>query len=216
MERAIHPSDVLVIVDVQNDFCAGGPLAVPDGDHVVPIVSRLASWVPHVILTQDWHTPGHVSFASSHPGRRPYEAIRLPYGEQILWPDHCVQGSRGADFHPGLDAPRAELVVRKGHHKQIDSYSAFFENDHTTPTGLAGYLRERGIMRLFVAGLAADFCVLYSALDARRLGFEVAVIEDACRGIDLEGSLAAAWAAMAAAGVLRIRSGELESFPRES
>jgi nicotinamidase/pyrazinamidase len=199
-------SDVLLAVDVQNDFCPGGALAVARGDEIVPLVNRLGERFPHVVLTQDWHPPGHRSFASAHPGRHPFETIEVDYGAQTLWPDHCVEGTPGAAFHSGLWLPRAELIVRKGFHPAIDSYSALYENDRKTPTGLAGYLRERGFKRLFLAGLATDFCVQYSALDARRAGFAVVVIEDACRGIDLDGSLAAAYAAMAAAGVERITS----------
>ncbi|MGE5566084.1 MAG: bifunctional nicotinamidase/pyrazinamidase [Parcubacteria group bacterium] len=181
-------SDVLLAVDAQVDFCPDGRLAVPKGDEVIEPINRLARAFDHVLLTQDWHPPGHQSFASSHPGRRPYEVIEAPYGEQILWPDHCVQGTPGAAFHPALDAPRAELVIRKGYHREIDSYSAFFENDRQTPTGLAGYLRERGFRRVFLAGLAFDFCVLWSAEDAVRLGFQAVVIEDACRALDVQGS----------------------------
>jgi nicotinamidase/pyrazinamidase len=198
--------DALLVIDVQNDFCPGGALAVPEGDAVVAPINSLARRVPHVILTQDWHPRDHRSFASAHPGRKPFETATMQYGPQTLWPDHCVQGSKGAEFHAGLDATRAELVVRKGFRPEIDSYSAFFENDRTTPTGLAGALKERGIKRLFMAGLATDFCVQYSALDARRVGFEVVVIEDACRAIDLNGSLAAALAALREAGVRMARS----------
>jgi nicotinamidase/pyrazinamidase len=192
---------VLLVVDIQNDFCPGGALAVPGGDEIVPLVNRLARQYPHVILTQDWHSPGHASFASAHPGHAPFAAIEVEYGEQILWPDHCVQGTSGAEFHPALDLPRAELVVRKGFHPGIDSYSAFRENDRRTPTGLTGYLRERGFARVVLCGLATDFCVLYSALDACAAGFAVAVAREACRGIDVDGSLARAFAAMRAAGV---------------
>ena len=199
-------SDILIIVDVQNDFCPTGALAVPEGDAVVPLVNRLAERFAHCVLTQDWHPPGHSSFASAHPGRRPFETIEFAYGAQTLWPDHCVQGTKGAEFHPRLAVPRAELVVRKGFHPSIDSYSTFYENDRTTPTGLVGYLRERGFSRVFLAGLATDFCVHYSALDARRHGFAVTVIEDACRAIDLQGSLAEAWRNMAAVGVERVAS----------
>ena len=199
-------SDVLLVVDVQNDFCPDGALAVPRGDEVVPVVNRLGERFAHVILTQDWHPPGHRSFASAHPGRRPFETAELSYGAQTLWPDHCVQDTPGAAFHADLHLPRAELVLRKGFRPTIDSYSALYENDRKTPTGLAGYLRDRGLKRLFLAGLATDFCVHYSALDARGAGFEVVVVEDACRGIDLDGSLAAAYAAMTAAGVERIAS----------
>ncbi len=185
-------SDVLLVIDVQNDFCPGGALAVPAGDEIIPIVNAIAGRFAHVVLTQDWHPVGHASFASAHPGRAAYETIAAPYGEQVLWPDHCVQASWGAQLHAGLDIDRAEMVLRKGYRRQVDSYSAFFENDHATPTGLAGYLRERGLRRVFLAGLAFDFCVLWSAEDARRLGFEAMVIEDACRGLDVDGSAAAA------------------------
>src|SRR3979409_166325 len=193
--------DLLLIIDVQNDFCPGGALAVADGDAVVPVVNRLAQRFDHVVLTQDWHPSGHSSFATSHPGSAPFETISMPYGQQTLWPDHCVQGTLGSAFHPQLKTERAELVIRKGFRPAIDSYSAFYENDRRTPTGLAGYLRERGFRRVFLAGLATDFCVYYSAVDACRLGFDVALIEQGCRGINLNGSLDAAWAAMAAAGV---------------
>jgi nicotinamidase/pyrazinamidase len=192
--------DVFLVVDVQNDFCPDGALAVPSGDAVVPIINRLAVAFDHMLLTQDWHPPGHTSFASSHPGRQPFEAIELAYGAQTLWPDHCVQGSEGASFHPDLDVTRAELIIRKGFDPAIDSYSAFYENDRTTATGLTGYLRTRGFERIFMAGLATDFCVAFSALDAAREGFQVLVIEDACRAIDLDGSLAAAKTQMAEAG----------------
>ncbi|MFH0295949.1 bifunctional nicotinamidase/pyrazinamidase [Bradyrhizobium sp. 31Argb] len=197
----IHPDDLLLIIDVQNDFCPGGALAVADGDAVVPVVNRLAGRFDHVVLTQDWHPRGHSSFATSHQGSAPFETITMPYGPQTLWPEHCVQGTAGAAFHPQLSTDKAELVIRKGFRSAIDSYSAFHENDRTTPTGLAGYLRERGLKRIFMAGLATDYCVHYSALDARRLGFETVVVESGCRAIDLSGSLAAAHAAMAAAGV---------------
>ena len=183
--------DLLLVVDVQNDFCPGGALAVPDGDQVVPLLNRLAQAFAHVVLTQDWHPAGHQSFASSHPGRRPFEVIEVAYGPQILWPDHCIQGTDGAAFRDDLDIPHAELIIRKGFRPRIDSYSALFENDHNTPTGLAGYLRERGLRRLFLAGLAYDFCVRYSAEDAVEAGFDVVVVEDACRGIDIDGSVEA-------------------------
>jgi len=194
-------SDVLLITDIQNDFCPGGALAVPHGDEIVPIVNRLAKGFGHVVLVQDWHPKGHISFASSHPGRRPYDTIELPYGRQTLWPDHCVQGSHGAALHSGLDVPHAELVIRKGFHKNVDSYSVFYENDRATPTGLGGYLRERNLRRVFLVGLATDYCVRFSAVDARREGFETTVIESACRAIDRDGSLDAALAEMAAHGV---------------
>jgi nicotinamidase/pyrazinamidase len=208
MTQAIKSTDrdVLLVVDVQNDFCPGGRLAVPNGHEVVPIVNRIAGRFEHVVLTQDWHPAGHRSFASSHAGRRPLETVALSYGEQVLWPDHCVQGTSGAEFHPGLAVPHAELVLRKGFHRDIDSYSAFFENDRTTPTGLGGYLRERQLTRVFLAGLAFDFCVRYSAEDACRLGFEVFVIEDACRGIDVEGSVAGTRRHLEALAVSRIES----------
>jgi nicotinamidase/pyrazinamidase len=196
--------DVLLVIDVQNDFCPGGSLAVPDGDAILPTVNRLAREFAHVILTQDWHPPGHSSFASAHPGRQPYETTEMDYGPQILWPDHCVQDTPGAAFRTGLDVPRAELVLRKGFHKAIDSYSAFRENDRRTATGLAAYLRERGFERVTLCGLATDFCVLYSALDVREAGFATSVVLDACRGIDHEGSLARAVAAMREAGVTLI------------
>jgi nicotinamidase/pyrazinamidase len=183
--------DVLLVVDIQNDFCPGGSLAVPRGNEVVPLVNSLAAKFAHVVLTQDWHPPGHLSFASSHAGKKPYQTIEAPYGTQILWPDHCVQGSVGAAFRDDLRIPKAELVLRKGYHREIDSYSAFYENDRKMATGLSGYLRERGFTRVFLAGLAFDFCVRYSAEDARREGFEVVVFEDACRGIDVDGSVAA-------------------------
>ncbi|MGJ4929284.1 bifunctional nicotinamidase/pyrazinamidase [Bradyrhizobium sp. HKCCYLS2038] len=196
--------DVLLIIDVQNDFCPGGALAVADGDAVVPVINRLSARFDQVVLTQDWHPAGHGSFASSHPGKAPFESIALAYGPQTLWPDHCIQGTPGAAFHRDLATDKAQLIIRKGFRPGIDSYSAFFENDKTTPTGLAGYLRERGFRRVFLAGLATDFCVHYSAVDARRLGFAAVVIDNACRGIDLGGSMAAAQAQGAEAGVIRI------------
>jgi nicotinamidase/pyrazinamidase len=204
MQIRVSDDDLLLIIDVQNDFCPGGALAVADGDAVVPVINRLAERFDHVGLTQDWHPSGHSSFADSHPGSTPFETIRMPYGRQTLWPDHCVQGTAGAAFHPQLLTERAELVIRKGFRSEIDSYSAFFENDRRTPTGLAGYLRERGLKRIFLAGLATDFCVHYSAVDARRLGFNTVLVEAGCRAIDLGGSLDAAWVAMAEAGVQRI------------
>ncbi|WP_159593030.1 bifunctional nicotinamidase/pyrazinamidase [Chelativorans xinjiangense] len=193
--------EALIVIDVQNDFCPGGALAVEAGDEVVPVINRLIQRFDHVVLTQDWHPAGHSSFASSHPGKAPFETIEMPYGEQTLWPDHCVQGTKGAAFREGLEWTKAELVIRKGFRKEIDSYSAFFENDHETPTGLTGYLRERGIARVTLAGLATDFCVAFSALDARRQGFEATVILGACRGIDLGGSMAAMTQRMREAGV---------------
>jgi nicotinamidase/pyrazinamidase len=192
---------VLIIVDVQNDFCPGGALEVPQGDEIIPIVNGLAARFRNVVLTQDWHPRGHWSFASSHPGTKPFDTIAAPYGPQVLWPDHCVQDTPGAAFHPALRAPHAALVLRKGFRRDIDSYSAFYENDRKTPTGLTGYLRERGLTRLFLAGLAFDFCVRYSAEDARREGFDAFVIEDACRGIDIAGSVAATRTSLAAFGV---------------
>lgn len=196
--------DILLIVDVQNDFCPGGALGVPEGDAIIPAVNRLAAQFPHVALTQDWHPRGHLSFASSHPGRQPFETIEAAYGAQILWPDHCVQGTEGAAFHRDLAVPHAELVLRKGFLREIDSYSAFRENDRRTPTGLASYLRERGFERLTLAGLATDFCVLFSAIDAREAGLEVEVATEACRGIDLSGSLDRALRAMVEAGATLI------------
>lgn len=193
--------EVLVVIDVQNDFCPGGALAVTGGDEIVPLLNDLIGSFEHVVLTQDWHPAKHSSFASTHAGKAPFETTAMPYGEQTLWPDHCVQGSPGADFHPALDWTRAQLVVRKGFRPAIDSYSAFFENDRTTPTGLAGYLRERGFGALTLAGLATDYCVAYSALDAARLGFAVTVRLDACRAIDLGGSLATMLGKMREAGV---------------
>jgi nicotinamidase/pyrazinamidase len=206
MTAALKPGadDALIVVDVQNDFCAGGSLAAPDGEGVVPVINRLAPAFAHVIATQDWHPAGHQSFASSHPGKQPFETVRVSYGEQTLWPDHCVQDTPGAAFHQHLDLAGAQLILRKGCRREIDSYSAFFENDRTTATGLSGYLRTRGVSRLFVAGLVTDFCVCYSAIDGRNEGFEVVVIEDACRAIDQDGSLDAAWIAMQEAGVRRI------------
>jgi nicotinamidase/pyrazinamidase len=201
--------DALLVVDVQDDFCPGGALAVPEGDAVVPVVNRLAPAFRHVILTQDWHPPDHLSFASMHPGREPGDTVQAPYGEQILWPDHCVRGTRGAALHERLDATPACLVLRKGMDPAVDSYSAFLENDRRTATGLRGYLEELGIRRIVLAGLAADFCVRYTALDARRIGLEVVVVEDAVRGIDVDGSLAAAWQEMERAGVARVSSIEL-------
>jgi len=203
-QMQIQTNDVLLVIDVQNDFCPGGALAVGEGDAVVPVINALTERFDHVVLTQDWHPAGHSSFASVHSGSAPFEVITMPYGPQVLWPDHCVQGTVGAAFHAKLLVDRAELVIRKGFRGAIDSYSAFYENDRYTPTGLAGYLRERGFKRVFLAGLATDYCVYYSAVDARREGFEAIVIESGCRAIDLAGSLAAAWAGMAEAGVQRV------------
>jgi nicotinamidase/pyrazinamidase len=202
--------DLLLVVDVQNGFVPGGNLAVSGGDEVVPVINRLARAFEHVVLTQDWHTPGHVSFASSHPGKKPFETIALPYGTQVLWPDHCVQGTPDADLHPGLRIPHAELVIRKGYRRHIDSYSAFCEADGRTPTGLAGYLKERGLRHVVLVGLATDFCVAWSALDARKAGFAATVIEDATRGIDTGGSLARSWQEMTGAGVKRVQSSTID------
>ena len=203
--------DALLVIDVQNCFTPGGSLAVKEGDQIIPLINRLAGAFEHVILTQDWHTPGHVSFASSHAGKKPFEAIQLPYGTQVLWPDHCVQGTAGAELHKELKIPHAELIIRKGYRKQMDSYSAFYEADGKTPTGLTGYLRDRGLKQVFLVGLATDFCVAWSALDARKAGFGALVIEDACRGIDADGSLAKAWKDMLGAGVKRIQSADIEA-----
>ena len=197
----IGERDILLVVDIQNDFCPDGSLAVPRGDEVVPLINGLAARFAHVVLTQDWHPRGHLSFASSHPGKVPYQSIELAYGSQVLWPDHCVQGTAGAAFRQDLEIPHAELVLRKGYHRDIDSYSAFYENDRKTRTGLAGYLGERGFRRVFLAGLAFDFCVRYSAEDARREGFETVVVEDACRGIDVDGSMAATRELFTASGI---------------
>ena len=194
-------TQALIVIDVQNDFCPGGALAVTDGNAIVPGINALMQEVPCVVLTQDWHPADHSSFASEHPGAAAYDLTEMPYGPQVLWPDHCVQGSTGADFHAALHTDPADLIIRKGFRRAIDSYSAFFENDKTTPTGLEGYLRTRGITDLVLVGLATDFCVAYSAQDAARLGFDVTVLLDLCRGIDLNGSLEAALGAMRAAGV---------------
>ena len=204
-------SDVLLVVDVQNDFIPGGALAVKEGDQIVPLVNQIATRFRHVIMTQDWHTPGHISFASAHPGKKPFETTKLAYGTQVLWPDHCVQGTPGAEFHKDLKIPNAELIIRKGHRQQMDSYSAFFEADGKAPTGLSGYVSERGFRQVFLVGLATDFCVCWSALDARKVGLGATVIEDACRGIDTNGSLAKAWEQMTKAGVKRIHSTDLSA-----
>lgn len=195
------PDHALIVIDVQNDFCPGGALAVTGGDAVVAPINAMMGDFPVTVLTQDWHPADHASFAANHPGAAPFSVTRMPYGPQVLWPTHCVQGTEGAAFHPGLRTDPADLVIRKGFRAAIDSYSAFFENDRTTPTGLDGYLRTRGVAHLTLAGLATDFCVAYSALDAARLGFAVTVRLDACRAIDLDGSLASALAQMRAAGV---------------
>ena len=206
---AIDDASVLLVIDVQNCFLPGGSLAVKDGDKVVPVINGLAKSFANVVLTQDWHTPGHVSFASVHAGKKPFETVDLAYGKQVLWPDHCVQGTDGAGLSKDLAIPQAALVLRKGFHKDVDSYSAFMEADGKTSTGLASYLQARGLKRVFLAGLATDFCVAWSALDARKAGFETFVIEDACRGIDTQGSLAKAWDDMKAAGVQRIQSADV-------
>ena len=207
----IKPDDAsaLLVIDVQNSFLPGGSLAVKDGDQVIPVINRIAKSFANVVMTQDWHTAGHISFASSHPGKKPFEVIDLPYGKQVLWPDHCVQGTEGAALSKDLSISGAEFVVRKGHHEDVDSYSAFTEADGKTTTGLAAYLKARKLQRLFMAGLATDFCVAWTALDARKAGFEAYVIEDACRGIDTQGSMARAWADMAKAGVKRIQSSDI-------
>ena len=191
----------LIVIDVQNDFCPGGALAVAGGDEIVAPINAMMDDFDAVVLTQDWHPSGHSSFASQHPGKAPFDLTQMPYGPQVLWPDHCVQGSDGAAFHPGLKTDRADLIIRKGFRPGIDSYSAFFENDRTTPTGLEGYLRTRGISQLTLVGLATDFCVNFSAVDAAGLGFDVSVLQSACRSIDLDGSLAAALSGMEEAGV---------------
>ena len=202
-------SAALIVVDVQNCFIEGGTLPVGKGAEVVPIINKLASAFENIVVTQDWHTPGHASFATSHPGKKPFETTKLSYGNQVLWPDHCVQGTDDAALHKDLKLPTAQIIMRKGFHKDMDSYSAFEEANHKTATGLAGYLKQRGIKTVFVTGLATDFCVAWTAMDARKLGFEVYVIEDATRAIDLNGSLAAAWKQMAAKGVKRIQSADI-------
>ena len=208
---SIKPDETsaLLVIDVQNCFLPGGSLAVKDGEQVVPIINRIAKAFSNVVLTQDWHTPAHVSFASSHAGKKPFELVDLAYGKQVLWPDHCVHGTEGAALSKDLAIPQAELIIRKGFHNAVDSYSAFTEADGKTTTGLAAYLQARGITRVFVAGLATDFCVAWTALDARKAGLETYVVEDACRGIDTQGSLAKAWTDMAAAGVKRISSEDI-------
>ena len=201
--------EVLLAVDVQNDFMPGGALAVARGDEVVPVINRLARAFSHVVLSQDWHPASHISFAANHAGRSPFEMMTLPYGEQVLWPTHCVQNTAGAALHRDLDIPHARLVIRKGHHADVDSYSAFLEADRRTPTGLTGYLRDVGVKRVWCCGLATDYCVAWSALDARAAGFEVALIEDASRAIDLNGSLDAAWQQLHAAGVARVQAADV-------
>ena len=202
-------ASALMVIDVQNCFLPGGSLAVKDGDQIVPIINRIAKGFDNVVLTQDWHTPGHISFASSHPGKKPFDVVRLPYGDQVLWPDHCVQGTEGAEVSKDLKLTNAQLIIRKGFHNDVDSYSAFLEADKKTNTGLASYLKERGITTIFLTGLATDFCVAWSAIDGRRAGLTVYVVEDACRGIDAQGSLAKAWFDMDKAGVKKIRSADL-------
>jgi nicotinamidase/pyrazinamidase len=199
----------LIVVDVQNCFVTGGTLPVKEGEQVVPVINKLAKVFENVVITQDWHTQGHISFASAHAGKKPFETTKLGYGTQVLWPDHCVQGTADAALHKDIDIPHAQLVIRKGFHKDTDSYSGFLEADRKTSTGLAAYLKARGIDTCYVCGLATDFCVAWTALDARKAGFKAAVIEDACRGIDLQGSLAKAWASMKAAGVQRVQSADL-------
>ena len=200
---------VLIVVDAQNGFMPGGGLPVPRGDEVVPVINRIGQLFSNVVLTQDWHPAGHASFASSHPGKSPYEVIAMPYGPQVLWPEHCVQGSHDAALHKELRLPQAQLIIRKGFHPQVDSYSAFMEADRSTTTGLAAYLQARGLRKAYVCGLATDFCVAWTAMDARAAGLEAVVMEDACRAIDLNGSLASAWQSMLAAGVQRVQSAQL-------
>jgi nicotinamidase/pyrazinamidase len=206
---SLDRTSVLLVIDVQNCFLPGGSLAVKDGDKVVPVINGIAKKFADVVMTQDWHTPGHISFASSHSGKKPFETLEVKYGKQVLWPDHCVQGTEGAALSKDLAIPHTELILRKGFNKDVDSYSAFTEADGKTTTGLAAYLKARKLQRVFIAGLATDFCVAWSALDARKAGFDVYVVEDACRGIDTQGSLAKAWADMNKAGVKRIQSGDL-------
>ncbi len=202
----LHPTDALLLIDLQPDFMPGGALAIPGGDEILPLINSLARKFDHVLLTQDWHPARHISFANTHPGQQPYAQIQAPYGPQTLWPDHCLQHTPGAALHPALDIPHAELILRKGFRRAIDSYSAFLENDHVTPTGLAGYLRERGLKRLLIAGLAYDFCVRFSAVDGKALGFETLVIEDACRPVALPHSVEETNADFAANGVSRVLS----------
>lgn len=207
IQGAAH--SVLIVVDAQNGFMPGGGLPVPHGHQVVPVINRIGKLFSNVVLTQDWHPAGHASFASSHPGHAPYDVISMPYGPQVLWPDHCVQGSHDAALHQDLQLPQAQLIIRKGFHPQVDSYSAFMEADRSTTTGLAAYLHARGLRKAYICGLATDFCVAWTALDARAAGFEAVVVEDACRAIDLSGSLAKAWHDMQAAGVQRVQSDQL-------
>jgi nicotinamidase/pyrazinamidase len=205
----IDERTVLIVVDVQNDFCSGGSLAVKGGEEVVPVINALAKRFAHVVMTQDWHPAGHASFASSHPGKTPFATVEMPHGRQVLWPDHCIQGSKGAEFHAGLDLPHAQAIIRKGYRRDIDSYSGFVEADRRTPTGLTGYLRERGFLRVVIVGLATDFCVNWTAQDSAAAGFETYVVEDACRAIDLDGSLDKAWSEMAEVDVTRIKAADL-------
>ena len=211
LEGLLRPGhSALIVVDVQNCFVDGGTLPVKGGAEVVPLINKLAESFDNVVVTQDWHTAGHASFASAHAGQKPFSSIKLGYGNQVLWPDHCVQGTDDAALHKDLKLPTAQLIIRKGYNRNVDSYSAFLEADRKTETGLAGYLKGRGIKRVFICGLATDYCVAWSALDARRFGFQAEVIEDACRGIDLGGSLAKAWADMTKAGVKRIQSSDIQ------
>ncbi len=205
----LQPTNALLVIDVQNDFMPGGALAIADGDAIVPLINTIAKKFDHVILTQDWHPTQHISFASTHPNKNPFEVIEAPYGPQTLWPEHVLQHTEGAAFHPALHIPHAELILRKGFRRHIDSYSAFLENDHFTPTGLAGYLRERGLHRVFLCGLAYDFCVRYSAVDGHNLGFETIVIEDATRPVNLPGSVSETNAALATANIARIHAADL-------
>jgi len=209
LHKTVNQHSVLIVVDAQNGFMPGGGLPVPHGDEVVPVINRIGRLFPNVVLTQDWHPARHASFASSHAGKAPFEQIAMPYGEQVLWPDHCVQGTHDAALHQDLDLPHAQLIIRKGFHPQVDSYSAFVEADRSTTTGLAAYLHARGLRTTYICGLATDFCVAWTALDARAAGFEAVVIEDACRAIDFNGSLARAWHDMLAAGVRRMQSSHL-------
>lgn len=205
----IDARTALVVVDVQNDFCPGGSLAVTGGDEVVPVINALGTRFETIVLTQDWHPAGHSSFVTSHPGKKPFEVLQMPYGPQVLWPEPCIQGSKGAEFRAGLDLPRAQAIIRKGYRPAIDSYSGFMEADRATPTGLGGYLKERGVARVVIVGLATDFCVSWTAQDAASAGLETLVVEEACRAIDLGGSLAKAWADMTALGVKRIGPNDL-------
>jgi nicotinamidase/pyrazinamidase len=205
----LQPTDALLVIDLQNDFCPGGALAVEDGDAIVPIINTLAAKFDHVILTQDWHPTQHISFATTHPSKKPFETIEVPYGPQTLWPDHCLQHTEGSALHPALAIPHAELIIRKGFRRHIDSYSAFLENDHTTPTGLGGYLRERGLQRLFLCGLAYDFCVRHSAIDGKALGFETIVIEDATRPVNLPNSVEETNMALAHNQIRRLQTMEI-------